>query len=311
MKGSSARPGALPKCGVVDVPRPAPGKGQAYIRIVATSVTVSVCIARGLVAPFLYRVIARLLLGVHAPRRPIFGMVLAGVIESVGRNVTPFKPADEVFGLSQWKPGRYAEYVRWPAGAMLAARPANLSFDESAALPYGGLLAMHLLRRALIERGERIVVYGSSGAVGTAAVQLAKHLGASVTAVCSGRNFGLVVSLGADRLVDYTEEDFTDTPVHYDVILDAMGSERARRRCSVPEMCWRRVAESCRSRAGASLRGAGHKRGTVIVTVARPDVAEHRGAFTTARQPSCLTVRRSTHIWPTAFALDGPLSARS
>jgi alcohol dehydrogenase len=154
-------------------------------------------------------------------------MVLAGEIESVGRNVSSFKPGDQVFGLSQWKAGCYAEYVCWSAGAMVTTRPANLSYDEAAALPYGGLLALYLLKRASIQKGERVLVYGASGAIGTATVQLAKHFGASVTGVCSTRNVALVESLGADRVVDYTREDFTTSGERYDVILDAVGRRKS------------------------------------------------------------------------------------
>lgn len=212
---------------VGDVPRPAPRKGQVCIRIVATSVTASDCIARRLAAPLRYRLLAQLLLGVRRPRRPIFGMVLAGEIESVGRNVRSFQPGDQVFGLSQWRAGCYAEYVCWPAGGMLATRPANLSYDEAVSLPYGGMLALHLLRRASIQNGERVLVYGASGAIGTAAVQLAKHFGANVTGVCSTRNLALVESLGADRVVDYTREDFTTSGERYHVILDAVGKRKS------------------------------------------------------------------------------------
>jgi NADPH:quinone reductase-like Zn-dependent oxidoreductase len=212
---------------VADVDRPSPRKGEVCIRIVATSVTASDCIARRLAAPFRYRLLAHLLLGMRAPRRPIFGMVLAGEIESVGRNVSSFKPGDQVFGLSQWKRGCYAEYVCWPASGMLATRPANLSYDEAASLPYGGLLALHLLRRAAIHKGEHVLVYGASGAIGTAAVQLAKHFGARVTGVCSTRNLALVASLGADGVVDYTREDFTKGAQRYHVILDAVGKRKS------------------------------------------------------------------------------------
>ncbi len=212
---------------LVNVERPTPRKGEVRVRIVATSVTASDCIARRLAAPRRYRLLAQLLLGVRRPRRSIFGMVLAGEIESVGRNVRTFQPGDQVFGLSQWKAGCYAEYVCWSARGMLAARPANLSYDEAAALPYGGLLALHLLRRASIQNGERVLVYGASGAIGTATVQLAKHFGARVTGVCSTRNLALVESLGAERVVDYTREDFTTAGERYDVILDAVGKRKS------------------------------------------------------------------------------------
>lgn len=212
---------------VVDVKRPTPGKNAVRIRIVATSVTASDCIARGLRAPRRYRWIAQLLLGVRRPRRPIFGMVLAGEIESVGRNVRSFKPGDQVFGLSQWRAGCYAEYVCWAAGSSLTTRPQNLTYEEAAALPYGGMLALFLLRRASIQAGQRVLVYGASGAIGTASVQLAKHFGATVTGVCSTRNLELVASLGADRVVDYNREDFTTGPERYDVILDAVGRAKS------------------------------------------------------------------------------------
>ena len=212
---------------VADVERPSPRRGEVCIRIVATSVTASDCIARRLAAPFRYRLLARLLLGVRAPRRPIFGMVLAGEIESVGRKVSSFQPGDQVFGLSQWRAGCYAEYVCWRAGALLAARPVNLSYDEAASLPYGGLLALYLLRRASIQNGERVLVYGASGAIGTATVQLAKHFGGKVTGVCSTRNLTLAESLGAAQVVDYTREDFTTRGERYDVILDAVGKRKS------------------------------------------------------------------------------------
>lgn len=214
---------------VADVERPTPRKHEVRIRIVATSVTASDCLARGLAAPPRYRLLARLLLGWNAPRRPILGMVLAGEIESIGRNVKSFQPGDEVFGLSQWKAGCYAEYVCWSARGMLARRPANLTYDEAASLPYGGLLALHLLRRASVEKGERMLVYGASGAIGTATVQLARHFGAVVTGVCSTRNLALVESLGVDRVIDYTGDDFSTRGERYDIILDAVGKRKSAR----------------------------------------------------------------------------------
>lgn len=212
---------------VAEVKRPAPRKGEVRIRIFATTVTVSDCIARGLKAPWHYRILGRLLLGLRGPRRPIFGIVLAGDIESVGRDVTSFQPGDQVFGLSRWKAGCYAEYVCWSAHTLLAPRPANLSHEEAAALPYGGLLASHLMRKAGIQPGQRVLVYGASGAIGTATVQLARHFGARVTGVCSTRNLALVESLGAEAVVDYSREDFTARADRYDVIIDAVGRRKS------------------------------------------------------------------------------------
>ena len=212
---------------LADVERPTPHKGEVRVRIVATSVTVSDCLVRSLSFPRRYRVVGRLLLGYHVPRRNIFGMVIAGEIESVGRNVTNFRPGDQVFGLTRWKAGCYAEYVCYAANGIIAAKPANLSYDEAAALPYGGLLALHIVRKAAIKPGQRVLVYGASGAIGTAAVQLAKHFGATVTGVCSTTNLALVESLGAESVVDYTREDFTTSGERYDVILDAVGKRKS------------------------------------------------------------------------------------
>jgi NADPH:quinone reductase-like Zn-dependent oxidoreductase len=169
----------------------------------------------------------RLMAGWTAPRRSILGMVLAGDVESVGRNVTSFKEGDRVFGMSRWVVGAYAEAVCWSANTLLAPRPANLSYEEAAALPYGGLLAMHCLRKAKLQPGQRVLVYGASGAIGTAAVQLARHFGASVTGVCSTTNLKLVESLGAEAVLDYTREDFTRRGERYDLILDAVGKRKS------------------------------------------------------------------------------------
>jgi len=212
---------------VAEVERPVPRKGEVRIRIFAAAVTVSECVARALRAPWRYRILARLVLGWRGPRRPIFGMVLAGEIDAVGRNVRSFKLGDQVFGLSRWKAGTYAEYVCWSARTLLAPRPANLTYQEAAALPYGGLLGMHLIRKAGIKPGQRILVYGASGAIGTATVQLARHFGARVTGVCSTANLALVESLGAEAVVDYTREDFTAKADRYDVIIDAVGRKKS------------------------------------------------------------------------------------
>jgi alcohol dehydrogenase len=167
------------------------------------------------------------LLGWNGPRRGILGIVLSGEVETVGRNVASFRPGDRVFGMSRMKAGAYAEYVCWSANTLLALRPANLSHAEAAALPYGGLLATHLMKKASIQPGQRVLVYGASGAIGTAAVQLARHYGARVTGVCSSRNLELVASLGAESVVDYTREDFTGRPERYDLILDAVGKRKS------------------------------------------------------------------------------------
>ncbi len=212
---------------LAEVARPTPRRNQVCIRIVATAVSVSDCVIRGLKAPRRYRILMQLLVGWKAPRRGILGMVLAGDIESVGRNVRSFKEGDQVFGMSRWAVGTYAEAVCWPANTLLAPRPKNLSYEEAAALPYGGLLALHCLRKAKLQPGQRVLVYGASGAIGTAAVQLARHFGARVTGVCSTANLQLVESLGAESVLDYTQEDFTNRPERYDLVFDAVGRRKS------------------------------------------------------------------------------------
>jgi NADPH:quinone reductase-like Zn-dependent oxidoreductase len=213
---------------------PVPRKNEVRIRILATAVTSSDCYVRGLRLSPAYRLMARLALGWNGPRQPVLGMVLSGEVDSVGPDATSLEVGDRVFGFNQHRFGTYAQYVCWPEDGLLATRPANLTDDEAAAIPYGGLLALHVLRKAGVRAGQRVLVYGASGAVGTSAVQLARHLGAQVTAVCSTTNVDLVASLGATTVIDYTREDFTDRAERYDLILDAVGrrkSAAALRRC--------------------------------------------------------------------------------
>jgi NADPH:quinone reductase-like Zn-dependent oxidoreductase len=212
---------------VEDVPMPVPHGNQLRIRVAATAVTSSDCYVRGLNLPARYRAAARLALGLTGPRRRVLGMVLAGEVESVGASVTAFAPGDQVFGFDRHVFGAYAEYVCWPQDTILAAMPHGLTYEEAAALPYGGLLAFHFLRRAAVRSGQRVAVYGASGAVGTSAVQLARHFGADVTGVCSGANLELVRSLGATTVVDYTAGEFTRNQPPYDVIFDAVGKRKS------------------------------------------------------------------------------------
>jgi NADPH:quinone reductase-like Zn-dependent oxidoreductase len=213
---------------------PVPRKNQVRIRILATAVTSSDCYVRGLDLSPGYRMMARLALGWSAPRQPVLGMVLSGEVDSVGPDAQSFEVGQPVFGFNQRRFGTYAQYVCWPEDSLLATRPANLTDDEAAAIPYGGLLALHLLRKADVRAGQRVLIYGASGAVGTSAVQLARHLGAQVTGVCSTSNVDLVASLGATAVIDYTREDFTDRAERFDLILDVVGKRKsaaALRRC--------------------------------------------------------------------------------
>jgi NADPH:quinone reductase-like Zn-dependent oxidoreductase len=209
-----------------DVPEPRPRSKEVRIRLYATAVTASDCIVRGMKLGGRLRIPFRIVFGFRAPRRGILGMIAAGEVESVGRNVTAFKVGDPVFGMSGFRAGTYAEKVCWPAG-VLALRPANLTHEEAAAVPYGGLIASFFMRRLKVGTGQRVLIYGASGAIGTSAVQLAKHLGAEVTGVCSTANLELVRSLGAGAVVDYTKEDFTRGVQKYDVIFDAVGKRKS------------------------------------------------------------------------------------
>ena len=212
---------------VRNVPDPRPGHNEVCIRLYATSVTASDCIVRGLKLRGRYRLFMRIAFGWRAPRKQIIGMIASGRIESVGRDVKSFQEGDEVFGMDGFRAGCYAEKVCWPATADLAARPANLTFEEAAALPYGGLLASYFLRRLNVGSGQKVLVYGASGAIGTSAVQLARHLGAEVTGVCSAANLELVRSLGATTVIDYTKDDFTTGGEKYDVVFDAVGRRKS------------------------------------------------------------------------------------
>ncbi|MFL6246255.1 MAG: NAD(P)-dependent alcohol dehydrogenase [Thermoanaerobaculia bacterium] len=221
------RYGAPEALRLAEVETPSPRPGQVRIRIRATAVTASDSLVRGLKVPARYRLLIRLLFGWKAPRRPILGMVLAGEIDALGRNVSAFKVGDQVFGLTQRLFGTNAQYICWPENGVLTMRPANLTFEEAAALPYGGLIALFFMRKAEIKAGQDVLVYGASGAIGTAAVQLIGERGARVTGVCSTANVPLVESLGASTVIDYTHEDFTRRPERYDVIFDAVGRRKS------------------------------------------------------------------------------------
>jgi NADPH:quinone reductase-like Zn-dependent oxidoreductase len=166
---------------------PVPRQNEVRIRILATAVTSSDCYVRGLNLSPAYRIMARLALGWNSPRQPVLGMVLSGEVDSVGPDARSFVVGQPVFGFNRHRFGTYAQYVCWPEDGLLARRPANLTDEEAAAIPYGGLLALHVLRKADVRAGQRVLVYGASGAVGTSAVQVARHLGAQVTGVCSTR----------------------------------------------------------------------------------------------------------------------------
>jgi NADPH:quinone reductase-like Zn-dependent oxidoreductase len=210
-----------------ELEKPAPGDRQVLVRVRATTVTIGDTIMRSLNMPIAgwQKLMARLYLGILKPRRPILGMELAGDVESVGKKVTRFKPGDPVFASTfAVNFGGYAEYKCFPEDGVLALKPANLSYEEAAAVPGAGQTAWRCLHKGNIRPGQRVLIYGASGAVGTYAVQLASHhLSADVTGVCSGANLELVRSLGASQVIDYTRQDFTQSGATYDVVFDAVG----------------------------------------------------------------------------------------
>jgi len=207
-----------------EVEPPVPRADEILIRIRATTVNRTDCHRRA-ADPVMWRLFA----GLGRPKRRILGSELAGEVAAAGRAVTEFAPGDQVFGLSPWRLGAHAKFVCLPAGGLLARKPDGASFEQAAAVCDGGLNALGSLRRADLGRGQRILVYGASGSIGTAAVQLARYFEADATAVCNTKNVEAVRSLGAGQVIDYTREDFTADGRTYDVIYDAVGKHSFRR----------------------------------------------------------------------------------
>jgi NADPH:quinone reductase-like Zn-dependent oxidoreductase len=208
-----------------DVPRPSPKDRELLIQVKATTVSSGDCRLRGANFPRGFGPLARLAFGWSGPRTPVLGTELSGVVEAVGRDVTRFKVGDHVIAFPGMRAGAHAEYCVMREDGAVVMKPANLSFSEAAALGFGGLTALYFLRdRARLQAGEKILIIGASGAVGVAALQLAKEWGAEVTAVSSGKNAELLRSLGVGQVIDYTQTDFTKSSARYDVILDTVGA---------------------------------------------------------------------------------------
>ncbi len=207
-----------------EVAKPTPKDNELLIKMHATTVTSGDWRGRSLSMPVGFGLIARLVFGVSRPRQPILGTELAGEVESVGKDVRKFKVGDKVFAFSGAGMGCHAEYKCMPEDGAVALKPANLTYEEAAAISFGGTTALDFFRRAKLQSGEKVLINGASGGVGTAAVQLARHFGADVTGVCSTANVALVRSLGAAHVFDYTKEDFTQNGETYDVIVDTVGT---------------------------------------------------------------------------------------
>ncbi len=216
---------------LVEVAKPTPKDNEILVKVRAVSVNYGDTVARNFKGvtsnefnmPFLFWFMARIEFGLNTPKNSTLGSEFAGDVEAVGKDVTSFKPGDPVFGYRGQAMGANAEYLCVPESSMVTQKPTNMSYDEAATVPYGALTALNLLRVANIQPGQKVLINGASGGIGAAAVQLAKHFGATVTGVCSTPRLGFVQSLGADKVIDYTKEDFTQNGETYDLIFDILG----------------------------------------------------------------------------------------
>lgn len=210
---------------IEDIPKPSPKKHEVLVKVVASSLNSGDVRIRGLRVEGFMKVVMRILLGFTKPRQPVLGTTFSGIVEAIGEGVTLFKVGDEVFGTTGLKQGCHAEYVCISEKKVITQKPKSASFEEAAVLPFGGQPAIYFLRKGNIEalKNPQVLIYGATGSVGTSAVQIAKHYGATVTAVCSTRGKELVQGLGADKIVLYNQEDFTKIPDRFDIIFDAVG----------------------------------------------------------------------------------------
>ena len=212
---------------LIEIGKPVPKDNEILVKIHAATVTSGDVRLRGSDFPPLFWLPARLIFGLFKPKKKILGHELSGEVVEIGKAVTKFKVGDEVFGTTTMlNTGSYAEYIclpqEWKHG-VVGLKPSNFNFNESAALPVGGMTALFLLKKANIDKTKKVLIYGASGSVGSFAVQIAKYLGSSITGVCSTSKISMVKSLGADSVIDYKKEDYTLTNEKFDIVFDAVG----------------------------------------------------------------------------------------
>lgn len=218
---------------IKEINNPVPQKKEVLVKIIASAVNTGDVRIRGLKVEGLMKVIMRLVLGFTKPRKPILGTVFSGIVEQVGAEATKFKVGDEVYGTTGFKQGCHAEFLCIPEKKVITYKPRNASFEEAAALPFGGQTAIYFLRKGKITeiKNPKVLIYGATGSVGTAAVQIAKHYGAVVTAVCSSKGEELTQTLGADNIILYDKEDFTEASDKFDIIFDTVG-KTSKKQCA-------------------------------------------------------------------------------
>lgn len=261
---------------LTELPKPLPTNNEVLVHIRATTVTSADWRARSLFMPGGFGPIGRLVFGVFGPRQPILGTELSGVVEAVGTSVTRFAPGDEVFAFTGGKFGCHAEYRTIAEDGLIALKPANLSFEEAAALSFGGTTALPFLRdKAGLKAGDRVLIVGASGGVGTAAVQIALALGAEVTGVTSTANLQLVRSIGAHQVIDYTTQDFTATGETWDIILDTTGTASYARVDRVLRPGGRLVVVLGSLKGMLGIGGPSKSSGKRVIAVVASPSAEH------------------------------------
>jgi NADPH:quinone reductase-like Zn-dependent oxidoreductase len=268
-----------------EVAKPAPKNNEVLIRIYATTVTAGDCALRALQFPLAFRLPVRLFLGLRRPRRVItLGQELAGEIEAVGKAVTRFRQGDQVCGWCGFGLGAYAEYKCLPEGGVLTIKPSAMTYEEAATLPVGGLEAAYFLRRAAIQRGEKVLICGSGGSIGTYAVQIAKHYGADVTAVDSAEKLDMLRSIGADHVIDYARTDFTRSGEVYDVIFDVVGKSAFSRSLRSLAPHGRYLLGNPRLFQRMRGRWAARSSGKTVSAWAARSASEHAADFTFLKQ---------------------------